>query len=306
MMASREIHTITSIHALLFLLDSLSDLPPPSGPLDRPSLYCDVTGQDGRQDGLDVFSLYVLPADTVYLVEVHTLKEKAFCTTNYKGTSLQSILESAFLPKALFDTRNTSAALFTHYGIRLSCAHDIQLMELASRPGGLKRTLGDLLQCIESCPEISAPCKESFSQARRTGSRLHKSHAAVAARPQRPRANHPLAERPPMSRALVDFCAAGVSVLPALWESYARALRDKAFWRSLVRGATLERIRASQRQGRMGDFRDGGGRDRMLGPPSWIDVDEERDAWNVSIMDETARGGRLEEHAFGQFIWDYR
>jgi exonuclease 3'-5' domain-containing protein 1 len=84
----------------------------------------------------------------MYLIDVHTLQEKAFLTAGTAGKPLKTILESDKIPKVFFDVRNDSDALYAHFGIKLAGVQDIQLMELATRDFS-KRYLNRLSKCIE-------------------------------------------------------------------------------------------------------------------------------------------------------------
>ena len=122
---------VDSFPALLYLLDMIGDLP-----ADAPSLFIDLEGTKlGRHGTMSIISFYLTPANTAYLIDVYSLGEAAFTTTNSKTTSLTTILESSAIPKVIFDIRNDSDALFGLYGISVKGIKDLQLMELATRPG---------------------------------------------------------------------------------------------------------------------------------------------------------------------------
>ena len=78
--------------------------------------------------------VYQSEEDHVYLVDVHTLGAAAFSTTATDGiTTLKSVLENSSIPKAFFDVRNDSDALYNLYSIYLCGVVDVQLMELPQR-----------------------------------------------------------------------------------------------------------------------------------------------------------------------------
>ena len=119
---------VDSVTALLSLLDNLTSLP-----VDPPSLYLGLEGiRVVRHGSISIISLYVAPTKKIYLIDIHRLGGTAFSITNSNAASLKTILESSTIPKVIFDIRNDSDALFSHYQISVDGIKDLQLMELAS------------------------------------------------------------------------------------------------------------------------------------------------------------------------------
>lgn len=146
---------ISTPSALASLLATLTfALPPnPSTPSlnpSTPSLYIDLEGVNLCRHGtISLLTVYVLPLGHVYLIDVHTLASLAFTTPcPCTGATLGSLLASPTVPKAFFDVRNDSDALFAHYGVRLAAVEDVQLMENAGRTG--RHRLSGLERCVES------------------------------------------------------------------------------------------------------------------------------------------------------------
>ena len=71
-----------------------------------------------------------------------------YCTEWTNGQTLRDILETSAIPKVVFDVRNDSEALYSHFNIRLTSVHDIQLMELATRMLS-KKCVNGLSKCIK-------------------------------------------------------------------------------------------------------------------------------------------------------------
>ena len=131
------------------MLAMLDDLP-----ISPPSLYIDLEGAKlSRNGSIALLTLYVLPKETVYLIDIHTLGARAFSTTTTATTAsattplattlntedsknpvttLKSILESPAIPKVFFDVRNDSDALFSHYAIFLSCSARFRCIDIIS------------------------------------------------------------------------------------------------------------------------------------------------------------------------------
>lgn len=102
---------------------------------DPPSLYIDLKGINlSRYGSISILQVFVLPLDKAYLIDIHTLKEKAFLQpASNGGQTLLDVLESPRIPKVFFDVRNDSDALFSHLNVELAGVIDLQLMELAAR-----------------------------------------------------------------------------------------------------------------------------------------------------------------------------
>jgi exonuclease 3'-5' domain-containing protein 1 len=118
--------TTTELSSLLIIIKDL--------PTSPPSLYIDLEGEKLSRNGrISLLTLYALPINTVYLIDIHALGAAAFTTpahtisttaANEEPSSakltptlepivtLKSILESPTIPKVFFDVRNDSDALF--------------------------------------------------------------------------------------------------------------------------------------------------------------------------------------------------
>lgn len=128
---SQEAHVtvVDTVPVLSALLDHIGNVP-----TSPPSLFLDLEGVNlGRHGSISIISLYVASSGNIYLVDVHCLGKLVFETSNNRGTSLKSILESSTIPKVIFDVRNDSNALFSEYQISVNGIKDLQLMELAAR-----------------------------------------------------------------------------------------------------------------------------------------------------------------------------
>lgn len=99
-------------------------------PTSPPSLYIDLEGVDlSRHGSISILQIHILPLEETYLVDIHSLQEKAFSkTASDKGHNLLGILESPLIPKVFFDVRNDSDALFSHFNVKLAGVIDLQLM----------------------------------------------------------------------------------------------------------------------------------------------------------------------------------
>lgn len=240
---------------------------------------------------MSILSLFLYPDNTAYLIDVHTLQHDAFTTANGSGTTLKGVLESSEVPKGFFDIRNDSDALFSLFGVRVACVHDIQLMELARRSGPKRRVSG-LARCIEM--DLGADSDRSAAEkaigAKRAGERIWNPRLGGA---------HAVFNQRPMLPAVVEYCSADVSILPSLWKAYVRDLRadGKMFWRSQVWDKTLARIKDSQsvRYNPQGE-------DKSAGPWDWQpgEVEDLEYQWFEDCVQNYSLGDRYTEAAFGQ------
>lgn len=230
----QPIQVVDSINALLSLLDDLTHLPTDD---PRPSLFVDLQGDSiGRNGTISVLTLFVVrPVKTIYLVDIHKLGANAFTITHAgSGASLQTVLESATIPKVVFDVRNDSDALFAHYDISLDGIQDLQLMELATRKNS-KRLVSGLAKCIQVYTHLDRTKKEQWKK-RRVNQKLNQkmnyenSYEFLHGRPLKPE--------------VIRYCFEGVALLRGLYRVISRKL-DPA-WREKVQSATKDRIEHSK------------------------------------------------------------
>jgi exonuclease 3'-5' domain-containing protein 1 len=232
-----DIIIVDSATTIVTLLDNLFNLP-----IDPPSLYFDLEGVKlGRHGSISIISLYIAPIKRVYLIDIHLLGETAFSITNRSATSLKTILESSTIPKVIFDIRNDSDALFSHFQISVKGIQDLQLMELATRKGS-KDIVAGLAKCIEEeCP-ISAATKKEWQRTKEGALRLFD--------PRKGGRREVFNDRP-MKPEIIQYCARDVALLPELYNVYNAKLRlpGEAHWQTRVRKATEDRIKQSQSPG---------------------------------------------------------
>ncbi|DBA87575.1 TPA: hypothetical protein ACH3X1_004599 [Trebouxia sp. C0004] len=118
--------------------------------------------------------VYQSQEDHVYLVDMHTLGAAAFSTTATDGvTTLKSVLQDPSIPKAFFDARNDSDALYNLYSVYLRGVADVQLMELRTRTGS-RRLLNGLARCLERyfTPARMIMEASEWNEAKQAGLRL--------------------------------------------------------------------------------------------------------------------------------------
>lgn len=109
-------------YTLIDTTQALSDLISKLYGLDhtRPALFVDLEGYDLCRHGrIALITIYASPLATTYLVDVTILGEASFTTEgdNLPGKTLKSLLEDKTVPKALFDCRNDSDALYNLYKV---------------------------------------------------------------------------------------------------------------------------------------------------------------------------------------------
>ena len=266
--AQTNIMVVDSTTTLVSLLDNLIGLA-----VDPPSLYLDLEGYKlGRHGSISIISLYIVPIKKIYLIDIHQLGKTAFSTTNSSGaTSLKTILESPIIPKIIFDVRNDSDALFSHFQISIDGVQDLQLMELATRKGS-KDFVAGLAKCIEIESPISAPAKAEWQRAKEVGRQLFDPKKG---------GRYEIFNERPMKPEIIRYCAGDVALLPGLYNVYnARlCLPGQAFWQDQVREATKNRIELSQ-----SPRYDGHAESNVCGPWNEWEIERSIDSWNHEIM----------------------
>ncbi|PVH69168.1 exonuclease [Cadophora sp. DSE1049] len=203
--------------AVAFLVEALAKLP-----TSPPSLYLDLEG------------------------------ETAFSTTRTSGQTLKGILESDTIPKVFFDVRNDSNALFSHYGIKLACVHDLQLMELATRNFS-RRCVNGLSKCIERDITLSMSEGKVWKETKEKGLNLFA--------PERG-GNYEVFNVRPLPEDVLLYCIQDVHFMPKLWRRYNSKL--SVAWAAKVQQAGKDRVALSQTAAFNGK-----GKHMALGPPGW-------------------------------------
>ncbi|KAL5351505.1 hypothetical protein ACLOAV_003364 [Pseudogymnoascus australis] len=239
-------YIVDTPRAVANLVDSLVDLP-----TTPPSLYLDIEGASlGRHGSVSIVQLLVLPSNLTYLIDIHTLKSVAFTTAGTtSGRTLKSILEDASIPKVFFDVRNDSDALYSHFSVSLAGIHDIQLMELATRPHS-KKFLHGLQRCITSDLSLGAREQRRWTEQKNRGRRLFAPEMG---------GSYEVFNERPIGEEIALYCTQDVQFMPGLWAHY--VVRLTAAWRGRVRAETMRRVSESQTANY-----DGRGRDRAFGP----------------------------------------
>lgn len=231
------------------LVTSLSDLP-----TTPPSLYIDIEGVDLCRHGtISIIQVYVLPHDRTYLIDVYTLEEKAFVhAPSNKGTTFKDILESSHIPKVLFDVRTDSDALHGLYNINLSGAQDLQLMELATRPGRREYVNG-LQKCINNDAWLTYEERTKWADSKQAGRTLFAPECG---------GSYEVFNTRPIPEKILQYCAQDVQFLPMLWKVYNSKMRWP--WHERVKRETMNRIRNSKSPNYVSK-----GRHLALAPPGW-------------------------------------
>lgn len=212
------ISTTTELSTMLITLKDIPTAPP--------SLYIDLEGAKLSRNGrISLLTLYILPTNTVCLIDIHSLGATAFSTPaaaeigQIATLTLKSILESPIVPKVFFDVRNDSDALYAHYAISLQGIHDLQLMELAStnRP---RTYVNGLARCIQWDANLTPTQAQRASVVKDAGTKLFA--------PERGGSYDVFNERP-LQAMVQEYCVRDVVHMPELWKVYEGKMNS--FWR---------------------------------------------------------------------------
>ncbi|KAI4168000.1 MAG: hypothetical protein LQ346_009067 [Caloplaca aetnensis] len=232
-----SVSIIDSPRSIVALLDMLGHLPE-----TPPFLYCDLEGVHlGRHGSVSLIQVFVLPSSCTFLIDVHVLGKNAFLLSNEVGLTLKSILESEFIPKVFFDVRNDADALYAHYGIRLQCVSDLQLMENGSRRSSKarpllpKRLLASLSYCIENDACLDKKVKKVWQTTKQRGLSLFA--------PQHG-GSYDVFNHRPLAKDIIDYCTQDVTYLPVLYAVYVTKLSQK--WSDLVSDESRNRVATAQ------------------------------------------------------------
>ncbi|CAF3433565.1 unnamed protein product [Fusarium graminearum] len=236
-------------------------------PTDSPSIYLDAA--DIGNNKLDHLQLFILPTNTLYLVDLIRLSDIAFSAVGACEMSLRLVLESKSIPKVGFDIRDLSRLLFRQHNISLASIYDIQLMELASRKEGqYMKFLAGLAKCID---------RDIFN------SNDRKIRWLNPAQPSNLHVHNTMGHAP-------KYIMRRVEMFPVLWSLYKQELdRPKnAMWLHLARQESEQRVYDSKNNaGRYPE------RQRWTPEVFW-DAEQRKaaiDAWNDGKLLDKSLGG---------------
>lgn len=222
-------------------------------PTNPPSLYIDLEGvRLSRHGSISILQIHIVPLEETYLVDIHSLQEKAFSTASDKGHNLRGILESSLIPKVFFDVRNDSDALFSHFNVKLAGVIDLQLMELATRSFSRKYVNG-LAKCIERDARLTTYEARCWKASKEKGLRLFA--------PERG-GNYDVFNVRPLPDDIKEYCMQDVQFLPKLWVQYHRKISPA--WARKAMTESANRVLTSQTP-----TYDGNGKWKALAPVGW-------------------------------------
>jgi exonuclease 3'-5' domain-containing protein 1 len=243
-MPSQLINTEQGVRALLEEVEASN--------LDHPFLFLDLEGVSlGRHGTISILQVLVPPSRTVHLLDVHILGSLVFSTKSSNGINLKNILESSEYPKVFFDLRNDSHALYAHFGIKLNCVIDVQLLEFGTRPRP-GRFLKGLAKSIAEGSGLGYQQIREWQASKELGHDMFDPNKG---------GSYEVFNHRPLDGAIVEYCARDVLLLPVLLQVYACRLKGRG---GLAQNIQLEaeyRVALSQRA----DF-NGRGQHMALGP----------------------------------------
>ena len=207
------------------------------------TMYIDLEGVNlCREGSVSIVTLLIDTGTTtrrVYLIDVHTLGERAFNSAGAKGKTLKDILQDETIRKVFFDVRNGSDALFAHFGVALQGIEDVQLMESATRKTTTsRRLLNGLARCVEENVLMSSGRSElaSWKLAKDKGARLfQKEHGG----------SYEVFNQRPIPKDIISYCVGDVQYLPELRRRF--WTQQTSGWRDLVYEESKSRVAMSQR-----------------------------------------------------------
>lgn len=221
---------VDSLDAVRTLVQAIEE-----SPVQPPFLFLDLEGINlSRHGSISILQILIPTTESVFIIDVHTLKGKVFETPSHSGLKLKEVLESNKIPKVFFDVRNDSDALYAHFQISLQCVIDIQLLEFATRlyPG---KYLRGLSKCIQEEAGLNWTEQRQWQLVKDAGVKLFAPEKG---------GTYGIFNTRPLPQALLDYCIQDVMLLPKLLLSYSRKIRkDQALNVGLE---ALKRINESQ------------------------------------------------------------
>ncbi|KAK4209013.1 hypothetical protein QBC37DRAFT_60080 [Rhypophila decipiens] len=235
-------------------------------------LYIDLEGQNLSREGtLSLMTVFVLPLNATYIIDIYTLGSLAFNTStaapnddghenasddNQEDTSpltLKSLLEDPTVPKYFWDVRNDADALWSHHQVRLAGVIDVQLFENASWRRD-KTYLKGLDKCIEKDLDLEPTARQAFAVTKREVRdmmdaarpretvilRLNSSLQKPASSESSTAQSSDIFARRPLDTKIIDYCVGDVVHLPALFDVYDK--RINPVWRQKGMEESAKRV----------------------------------------------------------------
>jgi len=215
-------------------------------------LFLDLEGVNLSREGtISIVTLLVDPGDAkdhrTYLIDVTTLGSRAFDTKGpVHDTTFKDVLQDPNIIKVLFDVRNDSDAMYSHYGVALENVRDIQLMENGARSTGRTYLCG-LQRCIdESSWALRHLYKESGDTFREELIDRWNCIKQIGAQLFKPElgGGYEVFDQRPLSKAMVEYCVGDVVILPMLHDFFWEPRKQE--WRDLIAKKSMERVEESQ------------------------------------------------------------
>jgi exonuclease 3'-5' domain-containing protein 1 len=228
-MSAQLIDTEQGVRALLDTIEASN--------LDHPFLFLDLEGVSlGRHGAISILQVLVPPSRTVYLLDVHILGSLVFSTKSAIGTTLKEMLQSSKYPKVFFDLRNDSDALYAHFGVKLECVIDVQLLEFGTRPRS-GRFLKGLAKSIAEDSGLGYRQIREWQASKELGHDMFDPKKG---------GSYEVFNHRPLDNAIVDYCARDVLLLPALLQTYAGRLRGSEILARAIQLEAEQRVAISQ------------------------------------------------------------
>lgn len=221
--------------------EALSDLISKLYGLDhtRPALFVDLEGYDLCRHGrIALITIYASPLATTYLVDVTILGEASFTTEgdNLPGKTLKSLLEDKTVPKALFDCRNDSDALYNLYKVDMGGVIDLQLMELATRKRRQKAYVSGLARTIKDYGGLSPEALAEWEEVKQYGKKIFDT--------EDPEAAGLAFEERPLDEKLIQYSIQDATLLPVLYDTFDKSIQP--LWRKKVEEETFWRLQLAR------------------------------------------------------------
>lgn len=231
--------------------------------------YMDTEG-DMLDGGLSIFQLFLDSRNTVYIIDVLTLKHSAFTTPNSYGTTFKDMLEDSTVRKAFYDIGGDSNELFKAYGIRVAGIEDTQLFAIAAYGGnakqkgrGLDRSVKDNTKC-----DLSEHERKVWGEIKQWGKDLSNETEAIINKIKSGEQHDEdwvlTFNQRPIRPDVLRYAAQDVTILPIAHGHALAALREMKHgrgdeWKVRISEVTLRRVSASQSHEYQDESRQTGG-----------------------------------------------
>lgn len=230
-------------------------------------LFMDSEG-DMLDGGISFSQIMLDSRNTVYIIDILTLKDIAFTTATSEGITFKHILEDSNVKKAFFDVRGDSHDLWKAHGIHLVGIENLNLYAIACYMGTAEHKGRGLGACVSQNTkrDLSDSERKEWNIRKEWGKEQFKSTAAIIEKIKKGKCTKgdwvPVFNERPIRADVLEYSVQDFTVLPIIYRHCMLHVSNMKnglgeVWKGRIEEETSKRIIASQDED-FNEFQEGG------------------------------------------------